>query len=144
MSDRVIAPAASRIYARTRRYAMDVLPSRKVSPAHSTVKTHSSTQPTRGRNRYGEKNGNASARARFPVGVINNAGYGSFGAIEEVTEAEARAQIETNLFGALLVTRAAVPIMREQKSGHIISISSIGGIVAFPNIGLYHASKWCL
>ena len=76
--------------------------------------------------------------------VINNAGYGSFGAIEEVTEAQARAQIETNLFGALWVTQAALPIMREQKSGHIISISSIGGIVAFPNIGLYHASKWGL
>jgi NAD(P)-dependent dehydrogenase (short-subunit alcohol dehydrogenase family) len=76
--------------------------------------------------------------------VINNAGYGSFGAIEEVSEAEARAQIETNLFGALWVTQAALPITREQKSGHIISISSIGGIVAFPNIGLYHASKWGL
>ena len=76
--------------------------------------------------------------------VINNAGYGSFGAIEEVSEAEARAQLETNLFGALWVTQAALPIMREQKSGHIISISSIGGIVALPNIGLYHASKWGL
>ena len=76
--------------------------------------------------------------------VVNNAGYGSFGAIEEVTEAEARAQIETNLFGALWVTQAVLPILREQKSGHIISVSSIGGIVAFPNIGLYHASKWGL
>ena len=76
--------------------------------------------------------------------VVNNAGYGSFGAIEEVSEAEARAQIETNLFGALWVSQAALPIMREQKSGHIISISSIGGIVAFANIGLYHASKWGL
>ncbi len=76
--------------------------------------------------------------------VINNAGFGSFGAIEEVTEEQARKQIETNLFGALWVTQAALPIMREQKSGHIISISSIGGIVALPNIGLYHASKWGL
>jgi NAD(P)-dependent dehydrogenase (short-subunit alcohol dehydrogenase family) len=76
--------------------------------------------------------------------VINNAGYGLFGAIEEVSEQEARAQIETNLFGALWVTQAALPIMRAQGSGHIIQISSIGGVNAFPNIGLYHASKWGL
>ncbi len=76
--------------------------------------------------------------------VINNAGYGQFGAIEEITEEEARAQIETNVFGALWVTQAAIPIMREQGSGHIIQISSIGGVNAFPNLGLYHASKWAL
>jgi NADP-dependent 3-hydroxy acid dehydrogenase YdfG len=76
--------------------------------------------------------------------VINNAGYGLFGAIEEVSEAEARAQIETNLFGALWVTQAALPIMRTQKSGHIIQISSIGGVWAVPTVGLYHASKWGL
>ena len=76
--------------------------------------------------------------------VINNAGYGQFGAIEEITEAEARAQIETNVFGALWVTQAALPIMRAQGSGHIIQISSIGGVNAFPNLGLYHASKWAL
>src|ERR1700693_1492457 len=76
--------------------------------------------------------------------VINNAGYGLFGTIEEVSEAEARAQIETNLFGALWVTQAALPIMRAQGSGHIIQVSSIGGVNAFPTIGLYHASKWGL
>jgi NAD(P)-dependent dehydrogenase (short-subunit alcohol dehydrogenase family) len=76
--------------------------------------------------------------------VINNAGYGLFGTIEEVSEAEARAQIETNLFGALWVTQAALPIMRAQGSGHIIQVSSIGGVNAFPTIGLYHASKWAL
>jgi NAD(P)-dependent dehydrogenase (short-subunit alcohol dehydrogenase family) len=76
--------------------------------------------------------------------VINNAGYGLFGTIEEVSEAEARAQIETNLFGALWVTQAALPIMRAQGSGHIIQISSIGGVNAFPTVGLYHASKWAL
>jgi len=76
--------------------------------------------------------------------VINNAGYGLFGTIEEVSETEARAQIETNLFGALWVTQAALPIMRAQKSGHIIQVSSIGGIHAFPTVGLYHASKWGL
>jgi NAD(P)-dependent dehydrogenase (short-subunit alcohol dehydrogenase family) len=76
--------------------------------------------------------------------VINNAGYGLFGAIEEVTEEQARAQLETNLFGPLWVTKAALPILREQGSGHIIQVSSIGGVNAFPTLGLYHASKWGL
>jgi NAD(P)-dependent dehydrogenase (short-subunit alcohol dehydrogenase family) len=76
--------------------------------------------------------------------IVNNAGYGLFGAIEEVTEEQARAQIETNLFGALWVTQAALPYLREQHRGHIIQVSSIGGVVAFAGIGLYHASKWGL
>jgi NAD(P)-dependent dehydrogenase (short-subunit alcohol dehydrogenase family) len=76
--------------------------------------------------------------------VVDNAGYGHFGFIEEVTEQEARAQMETNLFGALWVTQAALPFLREQGSGHIIQVSSIGGIGAFPGVGLYHASKWAL
>jgi NAD(P)-dependent dehydrogenase (short-subunit alcohol dehydrogenase family) len=76
--------------------------------------------------------------------VVNNAGYGLFGTIEEVSEAEARAQLETNLFGALWVTQAALPLMRAQRSGHIIQVSSIGGVNAFPTVGLYHASKWGL
>jgi NADP-dependent 3-hydroxy acid dehydrogenase YdfG len=76
--------------------------------------------------------------------AINNASYGLFGAIEEVSEQEARAQIETNLFGALWVTQAVLPIMRAQRSGHIIQISSIGGVWTVPTSGLYHASKWGL
>jgi NAD(P)-dependent dehydrogenase (short-subunit alcohol dehydrogenase family) len=76
--------------------------------------------------------------------VINNAGYGLFGTIEEVSEEQARAQIETNLFGALWVTQAALPILRKQRSGHIIQVSSIGGIAAFAGVGLYNASKWGL
>jgi NAD(P)-dependent dehydrogenase (short-subunit alcohol dehydrogenase family) len=76
--------------------------------------------------------------------VVNNAGYGLFGAIEEISEEQARAQVETNLFGALWVTRAALPLLREQGSGHIIQVSSIGGVNAFPMVGLYHASKWGL
>jgi NAD(P)-dependent dehydrogenase (short-subunit alcohol dehydrogenase family) len=76
--------------------------------------------------------------------VVNNAGYGQFGAIEELSEAEARAQIETNLFGALWITQAALPIMRAQRSGHLLQVSSIGGVAAFPSIGIYHASKWGL
>jgi NAD(P)-dependent dehydrogenase (short-subunit alcohol dehydrogenase family) len=76
--------------------------------------------------------------------VVNNAGYGLFGTVEEVTPEQARAQIETNLFGALWITQAALPYMREQRAGHIIQISSIGGVNAFPGLGLYHASKWGL
>jgi NAD(P)-dependent dehydrogenase (short-subunit alcohol dehydrogenase family) len=75
---------------------------------------------------------------------VNNAGFGHFGMIEELSEDEARAQIETNLFGALWVTQAALPYLREQGSGHIIQVSSIGGISAFPLVGIYHASKWGL
>lgn len=76
--------------------------------------------------------------------VVNNAGYGHFGLIEELTEDEARAQLETNVFGALWVTQAALPFLREQGSGHILQVSSIGGISAFPLVGIYHASKWAL
>ena len=76
--------------------------------------------------------------------VVNNAGYGLFGSVEEVSEQQARDQIETNLFGALWVTQAALPILREQGSGHVVQVSSIGGVHAFPGIGLYHASKWGL
>jgi NAD(P)-dependent dehydrogenase (short-subunit alcohol dehydrogenase family) len=76
--------------------------------------------------------------------VVNNAGYGLFGAIEEVTEEQVRAQMEANFFGALWVTQAALPFMRAQGSGHFLQVSSIGGIAAFPMVGIYHASKWAL
>ena len=76
--------------------------------------------------------------------VVNNAGYGHFGFVEELTEQEARAQIETNVFGALWITQAALPYLRAQRSGHIIQASSTGGTTAFPNVGIYHASKWAL
>jgi NAD(P)-dependent dehydrogenase (short-subunit alcohol dehydrogenase family) len=76
--------------------------------------------------------------------VVNNAGYGQFGLIEELSEKEARDQFETNVFGALWITQAALPFLRKQGSGHIIQVSSIGGISAFPNIGIYNGSKWAL
>lgn len=90
----------------------------------------------------------AVARAKEHFGrldvVVNNAGFGQFGFVEELSEADVRAQIETNLFGVLWVTQAALPYLREQGSGHIIQVSSIGGISAFPLVGIYHASKWAL
>ena len=90
----------------------------------------------------------AVARAHDHFGrldvVVNNAGYGQFGMVEELSEAESREQIETNLFGALWVTQAALPYLRAQGSGHFLQVSSIGGISAFPTVGIYHASKWAL
>jgi NAD(P)-dependent dehydrogenase (short-subunit alcohol dehydrogenase family) len=76
--------------------------------------------------------------------VVNNAGYGQFGMLEELTEAEVRAQFETNFFGAVWVTQAALPILRAQGGGHVIQVSSIGGISALPNVGIYNSSKWAL
>jgi NAD(P)-dependent dehydrogenase (short-subunit alcohol dehydrogenase family) len=76
--------------------------------------------------------------------VVNNAGYGVSGAVEELSEEQARRQIEVNLFGALWVTQAALPILRAQGSGWIVQVSSIGGLAAFPLTGIYHASKWAL
>lgn len=76
--------------------------------------------------------------------VVNNAGYGHFGAFEELSEADLRDQLETNLFGAIWITQAALPFMRAQRSGHIVQISSICGVAAFANLSAYQASKWAL
>ncbi|HUP91240.1 MAG TPA: oxidoreductase [Solimonas sp.] len=76
--------------------------------------------------------------------LVNNAGYGLAGAVEEVSDAEARAQMETNFFGALACTRAVLPGMRARKSGHILQISSIAGFAATPGLGIYNASKFAL
>jgi NAD(P)-dependent dehydrogenase (short-subunit alcohol dehydrogenase family) len=76
--------------------------------------------------------------------VVNNAGYGTYGMVEELSEQEARDQLETNLFGALWVTQAALPLLREQGGGHILQVSSVGGLMAGPSLGIYHASKWAL
>ena len=76
--------------------------------------------------------------------VVNNAGYGLLGAVEEVTDAEARELFDVQLFGAWNVLRAVLPGMRARRSGHIINISSILGLTAFPGWGLYCAAKYAL
>lgn len=76
--------------------------------------------------------------------VINNAGYGLFGTVEETTEQQARDQFETNVFGLLWITQAALPVFRKQGHGHIIQVSSILGIVTLPLLGLYNASKFAV
>jgi NADP-dependent 3-hydroxy acid dehydrogenase YdfG len=76
--------------------------------------------------------------------LVNNAGYGVAGAIEEVSEAEFMPMFETNVFGLLQVTRAFLPHLRKQRSGHILNLSSIGGVVAGPGIGFYNATKFAV
>lgn len=76
--------------------------------------------------------------------VINNAGYGLFGAIEETSEQEARNQLEANVFGLLWVTQAALPIMRQQRHGHILQVSSVLGLTTLPTLGMYNASKFAV
>ena len=76
--------------------------------------------------------------------LVNNAGYGLIGAVEEATEAQFRHQFETNVFGAVDVMKAVLPQMREQKNGHILNVSSVGGFIAFPSAGYYTATKFAL
>ncbi len=76
--------------------------------------------------------------------VVNNAGYGHVGMVEELTEAEIRAELEANFFGTLWVTQAALPIMRAQGSGRILQVTSEGGVRTFAGFGAYHASKWAV
>ncbi|MEO6071120.1 MAG: oxidoreductase [Chitinophagaceae bacterium] len=76
--------------------------------------------------------------------LVNNAGFGMIGAIEEISMDEARQQMDTNFFGALAVTQEVLSIMRRNKSGHIIQISSVAGFRASAGFGLYNASKFAL
>lgn len=76
--------------------------------------------------------------------LVNNAGFGFAGAIEEASLEEARDVMEANFFGALQITQKALPLLRKQGSGHIIQISSHGGFKAFPGFGIYNASKFAL
>jgi NAD(P)-dependent dehydrogenase (short-subunit alcohol dehydrogenase family) len=76
--------------------------------------------------------------------VVNNAGHGLFGYVEEITPDQLRGQLEVNLFGVLHVTQAALPVLRAQGSGHVVQVSSSSGVAAWPGLGGYSASKWAL
>lgn len=76
--------------------------------------------------------------------LVNNAGFGYFGSIEESDEAEVRSMFEANFWGLAEMTRAVLPKMRERRNGTIVNISSIGGFVSFPGLGYYHATKYAV
>jgi len=76
--------------------------------------------------------------------LVNNAGYGTTGALEEISHETIQRQFATNVFGPLELIRAALPILRRQRSGHILNLSSVGGMVAFPSTGVYCATKFAL
>jgi NAD(P)-dependent dehydrogenase (short-subunit alcohol dehydrogenase family) len=76
--------------------------------------------------------------------LVNNAGYGYLSAVEEGEDAEIRAMFETNVFGLAAMTRAVLPVMRAQKSGAIVNISSQGGFICFPGVGYYNATKFAV
>ncbi len=76
--------------------------------------------------------------------LVNNAGYGSMGGVEEISAEEIRRQFEVNVFGVLNVTRAVLPHMRERRQGHIINISSVGGFVGVPGFGIYNGTKFAV
>ncbi|NHC33372.1 oxidoreductase [Scytonema millei] len=76
--------------------------------------------------------------------LVNNAGYGAMGALEELSDEATRRQFETNVFGALNMMRAVLPSMRQHRSGYILNLSSVGGFVSFPGAGIYCATKFAL
>jgi NAD(P)-dependent dehydrogenase (short-subunit alcohol dehydrogenase family) len=76
--------------------------------------------------------------------LVNNAGYGLFGSLEDVSIEELKAQFETNFFGVIRVTQLVLPIMRKQKSGTIVNVSSVGGRIGLPVLSAYHSTKFAL
>jgi NAD(P)-dependent dehydrogenase (short-subunit alcohol dehydrogenase family) len=76
--------------------------------------------------------------------LVNNAGYANLGAVEDVDFDDFRTQVDTNLFGVVRLTQAALPVMREQRSGHIVQVSSVGGRMATPGLSAYQSAKWAV
>jgi len=76
--------------------------------------------------------------------LVNNAGYGDVNSVEDTTLDDFRRQIEANLFGTIIMTKAVIPLMREQRSGHIIQFSSVGGRIGAPGRAAYSAAKWAI
>src|SRR5260221_10165890 len=76
--------------------------------------------------------------------LVNNAGYGQFAPFEQMSGEDFQAVVDTCFYGAVYTTRAAVPVMRKQKSGHIFQVSSVGGRIALPGNTPYHAAKWAV
>ena len=92
------------------------------------------------------KQGIAAVESKVgPIAVlVNNAGYGFEGAIEEAPLDEVRRQFEVNVFGPIAVIKAVLPFMRKRRAGHIVNITSMGGLTAFPGVGIYNGSKYAL
>jgi NAD(P)-dependent dehydrogenase (short-subunit alcohol dehydrogenase family) len=76
--------------------------------------------------------------------LVNNAGFGHVAPFEQTTEADFRSQIDTNFYGVVSLSRAALPIMRRQRGGHIINVSSVGGRIGTPGLSAYQAAKWAV
>ncbi|GHO47295.1 oxidoreductase [Ktedonospora formicarum] len=110
------------------------------SPAHVQLLPLDVTDPHQGQD--------AAAQAAVHFGridvLVNNAGYGLLGAVEEATDAETRQQLGTNFFGTLHVTRAILPFLRQQRSGHILMMASVDGFIGETGAGIYNASKFAI
>jgi len=84
-----------------------------------------------------------TAEKRIDV-LVNNAGYGLFGSVEDMSMEEIKAQFETNFFGVVRVTQQVLPVMRKQRSGKIVNVSSVGGRIGLPILSAYHSTKFAL
>jgi NAD(P)-dependent dehydrogenase (short-subunit alcohol dehydrogenase family) len=76
--------------------------------------------------------------------LVNNAGYANLASVEDITLQDFKAQVDTNLFGVVTVTKAVLPVLRQQASGHIIQVSSLGGRIATAGLAAYQSAKWAV
>src|SRR5215813_5893484 len=92
---------------------------------------------------HGRRSTPLSAFGRIDV-LVNNAGYANLASVEDTTLEDFRAQVDTNLFGVVTVTKAVLPVLRQQGAGHIIQVSSLGGRVATAGLAAYQSAKWAV